>query len=171
MWVAHPPQTLYILKQSRALISTVPSVPQATTKKPGEGKSYYGAWLFNGHIYHIYWTWINLSILIIDLLIFDSTHNVTPQWKLSESKSERFRIPPTKKKENCQSPSPRGIEYPPKWKLSESKSGRFRIPPQIKIVRESKSERFRIPPPNENCQRVQIREVKNTREIYVETNL
>ena len=32
----------------------------------------------------------------------------------------------------------------------------------MKIVRESKSESFRIPPPNENCQRVQIREFQNT---------
>ena len=39
---------------------------------------------------------------------------------------------------------------------------KFRIPPKMKIVRESKSKSFRIPPPNENCQRVQIREFQNT---------
>ena len=74
--------------------------------------------------------------------------------------------------------------------VRESKS-EYRIPPQMKIVRESKSESFRVSenPPNENCQRVQIREFQNTppkigktsdfklqnslkiREIYVETNL
>ena len=36
-------------------------------------------------------------------------------------------------------------------------------PKKMKIVRESKSEYYRIPPPpNENCQRVQIREFQNT---------
>ena len=51
---------------------------------------------------------------------------------------------------------------PPKLKLSESPNPRgSEYPPKMKIVRESKSERFRIPP-NENCQRVQIREIQNT---------
>ena len=34
-----------------------------------------------------------------------------PQWKLSEFKSQSFRIPPN---ENCQSSNPRVSEYPPK---------------------------------------------------------
>ena len=50
---------------------------------------------------------------------------------------------------------------PPPWKLSESPNPRGTEYPPMKIVRESKSERYRIPP-NENCQRVQIREVQNT---------
>ena len=54
------------------------------------------------------------------------------KWKLSESKSESFRIPPLKMKI-----------------VRESKSESFRIPPtpKMKIVRESKSESFRIPLP------------------------
>ena len=52
---------------------------------------------------------------------------------------------------------------PPQWKLSESPNPRVsEYPPKMKIVRESRSESFRILPPNENCQRVQIREFQNT---------
>ena len=46
MWAVHPPQTLYILNQSRALISTVPSVPQATTKKKREGRNLFATYKY-----------------------------------------------------------------------------------------------------------------------------
>ena len=78
-----------------------------------------------------------------------------------ESKSESIRIPP--QNENCQRVQTQESQNTPQMKIvRESKSESFRIPPKMKIVRESKSESFRIPPPNENCQRVQIREFQNT---------
>ena len=65
--------------------------------------------------------------------------------------------------ENCQRVQIREFQNTtPKWKLSESPNPRVSEYPhqKMKIVSESKSKSFRIPP-NENCQRVQIREFQN----------
>ena len=74
-----------------------------------------------------------------------------------------FRIPPPQWKLS-ESPNPRVSEYPPKLKIvRESKSESFRIPPQQWKLSESPNPRSsEYPPKNENCQRVQIREVQNT---------
>ena len=83
-----------------------------------------------------------------------------------------FRIPP--QNENCQRVQIREFQNTPQMKIvRESKSDSFRIPPKWKLsespnlsekwkLSESPNPRVSEYPPNENCQRVQIREFQNT---------
>ena len=73
--------------------------------------------------------------------------NTPPMKIVRESKSERFRIPPTHKWKLSESPNPRGSEYPPNENCQRV---------QIWEVQNTP------PHTNENCQRVQIQEVQNT---------